>query len=335
VTAFEAVAGAIGRSLFEAFSMFWATLWALVLGFALSGAVQAFVSRGRMQQLLGDHRPATVGKAGLLGMVSSSCSCAAAALAKTLFARGADFTSSMVFMFASTNLVIELGAVLWLLLGRPFALAELVGGVIMIVLLALVVPRVLPGRWIDDARARLEQDTGDDSREGSGAGEVVETVETVETAMPVMSGLSWDYTTWLNTVAVAGFTSSIGSTAPGTATAAARATPRTRSAGCRSKPRMPPRALSSTTSATTSAPMAAAKRSGPSPDATAPSARPRFPAANDIIRAAGVATVPRAPVVTFPPLARSPGANRQAGRVRAGRVGVADDWHGRSRRQHK
>lgn len=262
MTAFEAVAGAIGRSLFEAFSMFWATLWALVLGFALSGAVQAFVSRGRMQQLLGDHRPATVGKAGLLGMVSSSCSCAAAALAKTLFARGADFTSSMVFMFASTNLVIELGAVLWLLLGRPFALAELVGGVIMIVLLALVVPRVLPGRWIDDARARLEQDTGDDSREGSGAGEVVETVETVETAMPVMSGLSWDYTTWLNTVAVAGFTSSIGSTAPGTATAAARATPRTRSAGCRSKPRMPPRALSSTTSATTSAPMAAAMRSG-------------------------------------------------------------------------
>ena len=177
MTAFEAVAGAIGRSLFEAFSMFWATLWALVLGFALSGAVQAFVSRGRMQQLLGDHRPATVGKAGLLGMVSSSCSCAAAALAKTLFARGADFTSSMVFMFASTNLVIELGAVLWLLLGWPFALAELVGGVIMIVLLALVVPRVLPGRWIDDARARLEQDTGEASREGSGAGEGDETVE--------------------------------------------------------------------------------------------------------------------------------------------------------------
>ncbi len=112
------VASAIGNSLYEAFSMFWETLWALVLGFGLSGAVQAFVSRSRMRATLGDHRPATVGKAGLLGMVSSSCSYAAAALAKSLFARGADFTASMVFMFASTNLVVELGIVLWLLLAR-------------------------------------------------------------------------------------------------------------------------------------------------------------------------------------------------------------------------
>jgi len=73
------VLGAIGNSLYEAFSMFWETLWALVLGFGLSGAVQAFVSRGQMQRVLGDHRPATVGKAGFLGMVSSSCSYAAAA----------------------------------------------------------------------------------------------------------------------------------------------------------------------------------------------------------------------------------------------------------------
>ncbi|MGH3606093.1 MAG: permease, partial [Pseudonocardiaceae bacterium] len=97
---------AIGNSFYEAFSMFWETLWALVLGFGLSGAVQAFVSRGQMRRVLGDHRPATVGKAGFLGMVSSSCSYAAAALAKSLFARGADFTASMVFMFASTNLVV-------------------------------------------------------------------------------------------------------------------------------------------------------------------------------------------------------------------------------------
>ena len=108
---------AIGNSFYEAFSMFWETLWALVLGFGLSGAVQAFVSRGQMRRVLGSHRPATVSKAGFLGMVSSSCSYAAAALAKSLFARGADFTASMVFMFASTNLVVELGIVLWLLLG--------------------------------------------------------------------------------------------------------------------------------------------------------------------------------------------------------------------------
>ncbi|MGB6162326.1 MAG: permease [Pseudonocardiaceae bacterium] len=155
------VLNAIGQSLDEAFSMFWDTLWALVLGFGLSGAVQAFVSRGQMRRALGDHRPATVGKAGFLGMVSSSCSYAAAALAKSMFARGADFTSSMVFMFASTNLVVELGIVLWLLLGWQFALAEFVGGAIMIVLLTLVLPRVIPRRHIENARVRLNTGQGE------------------------------------------------------------------------------------------------------------------------------------------------------------------------------
>src|SRR6201995_2411560 len=151
----DAVVSAVGRGLAEGFTMFWETLWALVLGFALAGAVQAFISRGRMQRALGDHRPVTLGKAGLLGIVSSSCSYAATALAKTLFARGADFTSAMVFMVASTNLVVELGIVLWLLLGWEFALAELVGGGIMIVLLGPVVPRVIPAGWAEQARARL------------------------------------------------------------------------------------------------------------------------------------------------------------------------------------
>ena len=144
------VPSAVGNGLYEALSMFWETLWALVLGFGLSGAVQAFVSRGQMQAALGNHRPATVARAGFLGMVSSSCSFAAAALSKSLFARGADFTTSMVFMFASTNLVVELGIVLWLLIGWQFAVAEFVGGAIMIVLLAVIMPRVIPRRWIDE-----------------------------------------------------------------------------------------------------------------------------------------------------------------------------------------
>src|SRR5213078_5150371 len=110
-------------SLREGFFMFWETLWALVLGFTLSGAVQAFVSKEDMQRVLGDHRPATVGRASLLGMVSSSCSYAATAMAKSLFQRGADFLSSMVFMFASTNLVVELGVVLLILMGWQFAAA--------------------------------------------------------------------------------------------------------------------------------------------------------------------------------------------------------------------
>jgi uncharacterized membrane protein YraQ (UPF0718 family)/YHS domain-containing protein len=156
------VLSAICQSLYEALSMFWETLWALVVGFGLSGAVQAFVSRGQMRHILGDHRPATVGKAGFLGMVSSSCSYAATALAKSLFARGADFTSSMVFMFASTNLVVELGIVLWLLLGWEFALAEFAGGIIMIVLLALVLPRVITRRDVEYARTRLNTGQGED-----------------------------------------------------------------------------------------------------------------------------------------------------------------------------
>jgi hypothetical protein len=145
----------IGRSLTDAAGMFWETLWALVLGFALSGAVQAFVSRAEMQRALGDHRPRTVARAGVFGVISSSCSYAASALAKTLFLRGADFTAAQAFMFASTNLVVELGIVLWLLIGWQFAVAEFVGGAIMIALLALVLPRVVRPAEQRAARAAL------------------------------------------------------------------------------------------------------------------------------------------------------------------------------------
>jgi uncharacterized protein len=145
----------IGHSFREGFFMFWETLWALVLGFGLSGAVQAFVSRSEMERLLGRSGPREIARASLLGAASSSCSYAASAMAKTLFQRGADFVSSMVFMFASTNLVIELGIVIWVLLGWQFALGELVGGVIMIVLFSLGARLVLRRREIDEARAGL------------------------------------------------------------------------------------------------------------------------------------------------------------------------------------
>jgi YHS domain-containing protein len=133
----------------------------LVLGFTLSGAVQAFVSRAAMQRSLGDHRPRTVAKASFFGMVSSSCSYAASALAKSLFARGADFTAAQAFMFASTNLVFELGIVLWLLVGWQFAAAEFVGGAIMIAMLSLVLPRAIPAHEVEAARARLNSATSD------------------------------------------------------------------------------------------------------------------------------------------------------------------------------
>src|SRR6266566_817790 len=136
----------------EGFFMFWETLWALILGFTLSGAVQAFVSKDEMQRALGDHRPKAVARASGFGMVSSSCSYAATAMAKSLFQKGADFVSAMVFMFASTNLVVELGVVLVALLGWQFAAAEFVGGPIMIVLLAATGVLVYRGNVVDRAR---------------------------------------------------------------------------------------------------------------------------------------------------------------------------------------
>jgi len=157
--------GDVGRGLEEAFFMFWETAWALVLGFGLSGAVQAFVSRQAMQAKLGNHRPASIVRASGYGMVSSSCSYAATAMAKSLVAKGADFVAAMVFMFASTNLVVELGIVLVVLIGWQFAAAEFVGGAIMIVLLALAGALVLTGRRVEAARSRLSAASSDGNDE--------------------------------------------------------------------------------------------------------------------------------------------------------------------------
>ena len=121
--------------------MFYGTFWALVFGFTLSGAIQAFVTKNKMERILGNHRPRTIAKASFFGAVSSSCSYAASALAKSLIQKGADFTAAIIFMFASTNLVIELGLILWVLIGWQFALAQFVGGFVMITLLALLLPR--------------------------------------------------------------------------------------------------------------------------------------------------------------------------------------------------
>ena len=151
-------ADTIGRSLREGFFMFWETLWPLILGFGLSGAVQAFVSRQAMQSKLGDHGPAAITRASLYGMVSSSCSYAATAMAKSVFVKGADFVAACVFMFASTNLVVELGIVLVVLMGWQFAVSEFVGGIIMIVLLTLLGGLWLRGRLVVEARQRLTSD---------------------------------------------------------------------------------------------------------------------------------------------------------------------------------
>jgi len=148
----------IGDGLIEAWWMFFHTFWALVLGFTLSGAVQAFVSRKTMKEQLGDDSFKSISKASFFGIVSSSCSYSASALAKSLFSKGANFTASMVFMFASTNLVIELGLVLWILMGWQFAVAEFIGGAIMILLLKLLIPVLIPERLISASRENIEAD---------------------------------------------------------------------------------------------------------------------------------------------------------------------------------
>jgi len=133
--------------------MFWEILWALILGFALSGAVQAVVSKSEMRRLLPDDSPRSLGIACGLGAASSSCSYAAVALARSLFRRGADFTAAMAFEFGSANLVVELGILMALVLGWQFTLGEFVGGPLMIVLVALVFRLFLRRGLVEEARA--------------------------------------------------------------------------------------------------------------------------------------------------------------------------------------
>ena len=148
---------AIGHALFIAGSMTWEILWALILGFALSAVVQAIVRKSTVVQLLGDDRPRTLAVAAGLGAASSSCSYAAVALARSLFRKGANFTAAMAFEIASTNLVVELGIILALLMGWQFTAAEFVGGPIMIVLLAVMFRIFVRSRLIDDARTQAER----------------------------------------------------------------------------------------------------------------------------------------------------------------------------------
>src|SRR5947207_7787136 len=146
----------IGDGLWNAFQMGWEVWWALVLGFALSAVVQALVPRSRMQAALGGSglRPMTYATG--LGAASSSCSYAAVAIGRSIFAKGGSFTTAMAFQFASTNLVFELGIVLWVFIGWQFTAAELVGGVILIALRWLGLRLTVTRRLEAQARARAD-----------------------------------------------------------------------------------------------------------------------------------------------------------------------------------
>jgi len=151
------IPGAIGDALKTALDMFWEVLWPLILGFGLSGVVQAVVSHKAMARFLGDDSPRSLTFASLFGIASSSCSYAAIALARSLFRKGASFTSAMVFEIASTNLVIELGIILVVLLGWQFMAAEYLGGIIMVILLALIFRFTLTPKLVDLARKTADE----------------------------------------------------------------------------------------------------------------------------------------------------------------------------------
>jgi hypothetical protein len=151
----------VWNGLKDSFLMAWEVWWALVLGFGISAIVQAWVPRERIESALSGSGPKPVALASGLGAASSSCSYAAIAIAKSLFQKGASATTALAFQFASTNLVWELGLVLWVLIGWQFTVAEYLGGIVMIVLMALLLRVFVSPRA--EARARehaREADSG-------------------------------------------------------------------------------------------------------------------------------------------------------------------------------
>lgn len=146
----------IGQALLTAAGMVWQVLWSLVLGFTISGMIQAYVSRAGMSKALGRAGLKEIALAVGFGAASSSCSYAAIAAAKSMFKRGAHLIPALAFMFASTNLVIELGLILWQLLGWQFALAEWLGGVVLVGLVTLLVKLTYPKKIVEEGRAHEE-----------------------------------------------------------------------------------------------------------------------------------------------------------------------------------
>src|SRR5881392_4135988 len=146
----------IGDGLSNAFLMAWQVWWALVLGFAISAIVQAWVPRRRIEAALAGEGFGPVARATGLGAASSSCSYAAIAIAKSLFQKGASAVSALAFQFASTNLVWELGLVLWVLIGWQFTLGEFLGGIVMIALMWALLRRFVSPRLEEQAREHAQ-----------------------------------------------------------------------------------------------------------------------------------------------------------------------------------
>ena len=151
------VISTIGEGLKQSFLMAYEVWWALVLGFAISAIVQAWIPRERVESALSGSGFVPLAKATGLGAASSSCSYAAIAIAKSLFQKGASAATSLAFQFASTNLVWELGLVIWVLIGWQFTLAEFVGGIVLIALMAILLRRFVSPKLEEEAREHAQQ----------------------------------------------------------------------------------------------------------------------------------------------------------------------------------
>src|SRR3954470_3628191 len=162
------VVSTIGDGLWNAFLMAWEVWWALVFGFAISAAVEAFVPRQRIEAALSGGGPAPIAKATALGAASSSCSYAAIAIAKSLFQKGASAVTALAFQFASTNLVWELGLVLWVLMGWQFTLAEFFGGIVLIALMAVLLRVFVSPRLEEQARRHAQEAQAGHHHHGDG-----------------------------------------------------------------------------------------------------------------------------------------------------------------------
>ncbi len=152
----------IGKSAITSLGFFWKAGWAFVLGYLVSSMIQAFIPQGRLARYIGKSNMKSVSLATLFGAISSSCSFAALAAGKSLFKKGAHFIATLAFLFASTNLVIELGILIFIFLGWQFVVAEIIGGIFLIIVVSLIARITMPKKWVEEAREYVEDEEQDE-----------------------------------------------------------------------------------------------------------------------------------------------------------------------------
>ena len=163
---------------YTSLGFFWMVLWAFVLGYAISSIIQIFITEKRMQKVMGNESGKSVLLGTFFGFISSSCSFSALATSKSLFQKGASFVSSIAFLLASTNLVIELGIIISIFLGWQFVIGEYVGGILLILFSWLLIRIIKPDRLIKEARKNLNSTKGEEQLDQKAFSEKIKSTET-------------------------------------------------------------------------------------------------------------------------------------------------------------